>query len=66
MSVHHDSAAWRAASIVPPTADPAQTDRHPSARTFLAAIVALSVGLIVFSIAVRAPIDPGALPILGP
>ena len=76
MSVHQESAAWREASTVPSsdvstmearaTSEPTRSDGYPSARTFLIAIVALSVGLIVFSIAVRAPIDPAALTFLGP
>ena len=76
MSVHQESAAWREASSAPSsdvftvaasgTTGLTERDRYPSARTFLIAIVALSVGLIVFSIAVRAPIDPASLTFLGP
>jgi len=76
MTLQRESAPWRddlmVASTSAPAAraraarEPAKKDAASAERKYLAALVVLALGLIVFSIAVHAPIDPGAAAFLGP
>jgi hypothetical protein len=76
MTMHRESAPWHDDLIVASTSVPkamARAPREPAKKqadasgwTFVAVLVVLSAGLIVFSIAVHAPIDPGATAFLGP